>query len=195
MLQGSKASKAKERKGSPKAESLARVRALAESAASQAGETSAPIADITPLYSFGSFFALHCFVSSDRRRKTTKALVAKEMGALLRRSAETIAESIAEYNSSQITIRIVLTHFAPLPFPAQFACALFVLDIAGDCAKAYLTDKTKPKLQKTRKSPEALLPKVLGGVAWMELHAVCLGWKLAQNQTSLDWASSVTFSQ
>ena len=67
---------------------------------------------------------------------------------------------------SQITIRIALTHSTPLPFPAQFACALFVLDIASD--------KAKPKsLQRRRaKSPGALLAKVLGGVAWMELHAV-----------------------
>ena len=39
-------------------------------------------------------------------------------------------------SSSQIAIRIALTHSTPLPFPAQFACALFVLDIAGDGAKS-----------------------------------------------------------
>ena len=74
----------------------------------------------------------------------------------------------------EITIGITLDHSTPLPFPAQFACALFVLDIADDGAKAHLTGKAKPEsLQRRRgKSPEALLAKVLGGVAWMELHAV-----------------------
>ena len=38
--------------------------------------------------------------------------------------------------SSPIVIRIALTYSTPLPFPAQFACALFVLDIAGDGAKS-----------------------------------------------------------
>ena len=73
----------------------------------------------------------------------------------------------------QITIGIALNHSTRLLFPAQFACALFVLDIAGDGAKS-LTGKAKPEsLQRRRvKSPEALLAKVLGGVAWMELHAV-----------------------
>ena len=46
--------------------------------------------------------------------------------------------------SSQIAIRIALTHSTPLPFPAQFACALFVLDIAGDGAKS-VPDRQKPR--------------------------------------------------
>ena len=37
---------------------------------------------------------------------------------------------------SQIAIRIAVTHSTPLLFSAQFACALFVLDIAGDGAKS-----------------------------------------------------------
>ena len=49
-------------------------------------------------------------------------------------------------SSSQIAIRIALTHSTPLPFPAQFACALFVLDIAGDGAKSV------PDGQKQRQS-------------------------------------------
>ena len=48
--------------------------------------------------------------------------------------------------SSQIAIRIAFTHSTPLPFPAQFACALFVLDIAGDGAKS------GPDGQKSRQS-------------------------------------------
>ena len=42
--------------------------------------------------------------------------------------------------------------------------------------KAYLTGKSKDKVaaKKTRKKPGATLAKVLGGVAWMELHAVLL---------------------
>ena len=53
-------------------------------------------------------------------------------------------------------IRIALTHSTPLPFPAQFACALFVLDIAM-APKAYLTGKSKDKVaaKKTRQKPGA----------------------------------------
>ena len=59
-------------------------------------------------------------------------------------------------SSSQIANRIALTHSTPLPFPAQFACALFALDFAGDGAKAYLTGKSQAKVaaKKTRKKPE-----------------------------------------
>ena len=59
---------------------------------------------------------------------------------------------------SQITIRIALTHSTPLPFPAQFACALFVLDIAGDGAKSVPDRQSQAKVaaKKTRKRPGGL---------------------------------------
>ena len=85
----------------------------------------------------------------------------------------------AEYGGveSQIAIRIALTHSTPLPFPAQCACALFVLDIAGDGAKS-VPDGQKPSQscckEDAQKAHKTLLAKVLGGVAWMELHAVLL---------------------
>ena len=87
------------------------------------------------------------------------------------------------------------SHSAPLPFPAQFACALFLLDFAGNGAKSVPTGKNQAKVaaKKTRKKP--------GGPClrkcWAELHGwsftqSCFwGWTLAQNQASLDWASSV----
>ena len=53
-------------------------------------------------------------------------------------------------------------------FPAQFACTLFVLDIAGDGAKSAPDgQKAKPKLLQRRraKSQQALLAKVLGGAS------------------------------
>ena len=62
-------------------------------------------------------------------------------------------------------------------------CSCLILQVMAP--KAYLTDKAKPEsLQRRRaKSLEALLAKVLGGVAWMELHAVLpWSWKVAQNQ-------------
>ena len=68
-------------------------------------------------------------------------------------------------SSSQIAIRIALTHSTPLPFPAQFACALFVLDIAGDGAKS-VPDGQKPRQscckEDAQKALGALLAKVLG---------------------------------
>ena len=80
----------------------------------------------------------------------------KCVGGLLRRSAESIApasilcpsvsESWRSTAECQIAIRIALTHCTSLPFPAQFACALFVLDIAGDGAKSV------PDGQKSRQS-------------------------------------------
>ena len=80
-------------------------------------------------------------------------------------------------SSSPIAIRIALTHSTPLPFPAQFACALFVLDIAGDGAKS-VPDGQKQRQscckEDAQKAWGATLAKVLGGVAWMELHAVLL---------------------
>ena len=80
-------------------------------------------------------------------------------------------------SSSQIAIRIAFTHSTRLPFPAQFACALFVLDIAGDGAKS-VPDGQKPRQscckEDAQKARGAFLAKVLGGVAWMELHAVLL---------------------
>ena len=80
-------------------------------------------------------------------------------------------------SSSPIAIRIALTHSTPLPFPAQFACALFVLDIAGDGAKS-VPDGQKQRQscckEDAQKARGATLAKVLGGVAWMELHAVLL---------------------
>ena len=99
---------------------------------------------------------------------------------------------------SQITKRIALTHSTPLFFRHSSLCAsaLFVLDIAGDGAKAYL--KAKPKLLQRRcaKGQEPGLRRY-----WAELH----GWSftrscfwagnLPQNQTSLDWAFSVSYKQ
>ena len=98
-------------------------------------------------------------------------------------------------SSSQIAIRIALTHSTPLPFPAQFACALFVLDIAGDGAKSVLTGKSKDKVaaKKTRKKPGG--PRLRRCLAelhgWSFTRSCFWGWTLAQNQASLDWASSV----
>ena len=50
------------------------------------------------------------------------------------------------------------------------------LTLQAMAPKAYLTGKSKDKVaaKKTRKKPGATLAKVLGGVAWMELHAVLL---------------------
>ena len=55
--------------------------------------------------------------------------------------------------------------YCPLPFPAQFACALFVL-LQVMALKAHLTVKSQAKVaaKKTRKKLGALLVKVLGGV-------------------------------
>ena len=54
---------------------------------------------------------------------------------------------------------------------------MFVLDIAGDSAKS-VPDGQKPSQscckEDAQKVQRALLAKVLGGVAWMELHAVLL---------------------
>ena len=58
----------------------------------------------------------------------------------------------------QITIGIALDHSTPLPFPAQFACALFVLDIAGDGAKSAPDRQSQARVaaKKTRKKPGGL---------------------------------------
>ena len=50
------------------------------------------------------------------------------------------------------------------------------LTLQAMAPKAYLTGKSKVKVaaKKTRKKPGSTLTKVLGGVAWMELHAVLL---------------------
>ena len=50
------------------------------------------------------------------------------------------------------------------------------LTLQAMAPKAYLMGKSQDKVaaKKTRKKPETLLAKVLGGVAWMELHAVLL---------------------
>ena len=102
-------------------------------------------------------------------------------------------------SSSQIAIRIALTHSTPLPFPAQFACALFVLDFAGDGAKS-VPDGQKPSKscckENAQKAREPCLRR-----CWAELHGwsftrSCFwGWTLAQNQVSLDGASSVSYKQ
>ena len=98
-------------------------------------------------------------------------------------------------SSSQIAIRIALTHSTPLPFPAQFACACSCLTLQAMAPKAYLTGKSKDKVaaKKTRKKPGG--PRLRR--CWAELHGwsftrSCFwGWTLPQNQASLDWASSV----
>ena len=53
-------------------------------------------------------------------------------------------------------------------------CSCLTLQVMAP--KAYLTNKSQGKVaaKKTRKKLRALLAKVLGGVAWMELHAVLL---------------------
>ena len=60
---------------------------------------------------------------------------------------------------SQNTTRIALTHSTPLPFPTQFACALFVRGIAGDGAKSVPDRQRQAKVatKKTCKRPGALL--------------------------------------
>ena len=57
------------------------------------------------------------------------------------------------WGRSQITSRIALTHSTPLPFPARFACASFVLDTAGDGAKSVPDRQSQAKVaaKKTRK--------------------------------------------
>ena len=97
-------------------------------------------------------------------------------------------------SSSQIAIRIALTHSTPLPFPAQLVlCSCLTLQAMAP--KVYLTGKSQDKVaaKKTREKP--------GGPClrrcWAELHGrsfmrSCFwGWTFAQNQASLDWASSV----
>ena len=96
-------------------------------------------------------------------------------------------------SSSPIAIRIALTHSTPLPFPAQFACALFVLDIAGDGAKS-VPDGQKQRQscckEDAQKARGATLAKAeLHG--WSFTRSCFWGWTLAQNQASLDWTSSV----
>ena len=101
--------------------------------------------------------------------------------------------------SSQIAIRIALTHSTSLPFPAQFACPLFVLDIAGDGAKS-VPDGQKPSQSCCKEDAQKVRGPCLRR-CWAELHGwsfarSCFwGWTLAQNQASLDWASSVSYKQ
>ena len=91
------------------------------------------------------------------------------------------------------------THSTPLPFPAQFACALFVLDIAGDGAKS-APDGQKPSQSCCKEDAQKASRPCLRR-CWAELHGwsftrSCFwGWTLAQNQASLDWASSVSYKQ
>ena len=86
---------------------------------------------------------------------------------------------LAEYVGVVVRLPLGLRSLTstPLPFPAQFACALFVLDIAGDGAKS-VPDGQKQRQscckEDAQKARGATLAKVLGGVAWMELHAVLL---------------------
>ena len=62
------------------------------------------------------------------------------------------------------------------------------LTLQAMAPKAYLTGKSKDKVaaKKTRKKPGG--PRLRR--CWAELHG-WRGWTLAQNQASLDWASSV----
>ena len=73
--------------------------------------------------------------------------------------------------------RSTAEYSTPLPFPAQFACALFVLDIAGNGAKSVPNGQKQRQScckEDAQKALGATLAKVRGGVAWMELHAVLL---------------------
>ena len=73
------------------------------------------------------------------------------------------------------------------------------LTLQAVAPKAYLTGKSKDKVaaKKTRKKPGG--PRLRR--CWAELHGwsftrSCFwGWTLAQNQASLDWASSVVFDR
>ena len=75
-----------------------------------------------------------------------------------------------------IDVRRALLHWAAYSAEARNPLRL-VLDIAGDGAKSVL-DGQKPRQscckEDAQKARGALLAKVLGGVAWMELHAVLL---------------------
>ena len=98
-------------------------------------------------------------------------------------------------SSSQIAIRIALTHSTSLPFPAQFACALFVLDIAGDGAKS-VPDGQKPSQscckEDAQKASRPCLRRCWRSCMDGASRGLAFGaGRLAQNQASLDWASSV----
>ena len=61
-------------------------------------------------------------------------------------------------SSSQIAIRIALTHSTPLPFPAQSLVLCSCLTLQVMAPKAYLTGKSQAKVaaKKTRKKPAGL---------------------------------------
>ena len=85
---------------------------------------------------------------------------------------------LAEYGGLVVRLPLGLRSLTLLRcLSQQFACALFVLDIADDGAKS-VPDGQKQRQscckEDAQKARRATLAKVLGGVAWMELHAVLL---------------------
>ena len=112
---------------------------------------------------------------------------ATPLGGLLRRSAvhcacqHFVSERVgvlAEYGGVVVRLPLGLRSLTLLRrLSRHSSLALFVLDIAGDGAKS-VPDGQKPSQscckEDARKAQGALLAKVLGGVAWMELHAVLL---------------------
>ena len=85
---------------------------------------------------------------------------------------------LAEYGGVVVRLPLGLRSLTLLRrLSRHSSLALFVLDIAGDGAKS-VPDGQKPSQscckEDAQKAQGALLAKVLGGVAWMELHAVLL---------------------